>query len=125
MSIGLDPHTGRDRWWIYDYFPETVDLDKQRYPSVDRLRSEMDQVGFSRCETSEVEHIVASMTAESAQMKGHFDRSFTSQFTILTDGEFRRGLQRMADAVKVTSGRGAMLMLQSDLRLYSTTGWVE
>src|SRR5262249_15664440 len=30
-TIGLDPHTGLDKWWIYDYFENTLDLDKQRY----------------------------------------------------------------------------------------------
>jgi ubiquinone/menaquinone biosynthesis C-methylase UbiE len=61
MSIGLDPHTGRDSWWIYDYFPETIDLDRQRYPSVGGIGFEMARTGFSRCETREVEHIVATM----------------------------------------------------------------
>src|SRR5215831_6832306 len=30
MIVGLDPHAGIDRWWVYDYFPETVELDRQR-----------------------------------------------------------------------------------------------
>jgi SAM-dependent methyltransferase len=125
VSIGLDPHSGRDSWWIYDYFPETIDLDQQRYLSVGALRSEMARTGFARCETREVEHIVAKMSVDSARAKGHFDRSFTSQFTILTDEEFRRGLKRILDADGTTSDRSTALLLQSDLRLYATTGWAE
>ena len=125
MSIGLDPHSGRDRWWIYDYFPETIDLDQQRYPSVGGLGSEMARAGFSRCETREVEHIVAKMSVDSARAKGKFDRSFTSQFTILTDEEFGRGLKRIIDADEATSSGSPALLLQSDLRLYATTGWAE
>lgn len=125
LSIGLDPHTGRDSWWIYECFHETIALDKQRFWSVGSLRSEMARTGFGRCETREVEHIVAKMSAASAQAKGHFDRGFTSQFTILTDEEFKRGLGRIADAVKATSDGSTALMLQSDLRLYATTGWAE
>lgn len=122
MSIGLDPHTGRDRWWLYEYFPETIDLDRQRYPSVATLRAEMARAGFTRCETREVEHIVSTVSAESARTNGHLDRSFTSQFTILTDEEFGRGLQRIADAVN-TMSCGATLLLKSDLHLHATIGW--
>jgi ubiquinone/menaquinone biosynthesis C-methylase UbiE len=58
MSVGLDPHTGLDRWWVYDYFHETLDLDAQRYPSTLELRADMARMGFRRCETSVAEHLV-------------------------------------------------------------------
>jgi len=81
ISIGLDPHSGRDRWWIYDYFSQTIDLDRQRYPSVATIRAQMAKAGFGRCETREVEHIVGAISVESARATGHLDRSF-KQFTI-------------------------------------------
>jgi ubiquinone/menaquinone biosynthesis C-methylase UbiE len=31
MTIGLDPHSGVDRWFIYDCFEPVRDLDRQRY----------------------------------------------------------------------------------------------
>src|SRR5262245_46249061 len=33
MTIGLDPHSGLDHWWVYDYFTPTLELDRQRYLS--------------------------------------------------------------------------------------------
>jgi SAM-dependent methyltransferase len=30
MTIGLDPHTGVDRWYIYEYFEPVVEIDKRR-----------------------------------------------------------------------------------------------
>ncbi len=124
LSIGLDPHAGRDRWWVYEYFPETLALDEERYPSADALRTAMVDAGLVRCATYEVEHIVATRTVDSARAAGYLDRSFTSQFMILTDREFEQGLRRIADAAETPSTAGAPLLLQSDLYLYATTGWV-
>ena len=28
MSVGLDPHTALDQWWIYDYFPGALAADR-------------------------------------------------------------------------------------------------
>lgn len=63
MSLSLDPHAGLDRWWVYNYFHETLDLDKQRYPSTSELREEMSKAGFRRCETSVAEHLTMKIPA--------------------------------------------------------------
>lgn len=31
--IGMNPHPLQDRWFIYDYFPGTLEADLKRYPS--------------------------------------------------------------------------------------------
>ena len=35
--IGMNPHDGRDRWFLYDYFPGTYETDLSRYPSIDAI----------------------------------------------------------------------------------------
>ena len=32
LVVGLDPHSESDRWFIYDYFTGTREIDKCRYP---------------------------------------------------------------------------------------------
>ncbi|MBI3249162.1 MAG: class I SAM-dependent methyltransferase [Deltaproteobacteria bacterium] len=123
MSVGLDPHAGLDRWWVYDYFHETLDLDTQRYPSAATLRADMAGAGFSRCETSVAEHFVTQMPAHAARERGLLDRSYTSQLTILSTQEHQAGLDRIAQAMAAEQAQGAVLMLLADLRLYATVGW--
>ncbi len=60
----------------------------------------MADAGFLRCDTHEVEHIVATKTVDSARTAGYLDCSFTSQFTILTDQEFEQGLRRIEGAAQ-------------------------
>ena len=46
MTVALDPHTGTDQWWVYDYFEGTLEIDRQRYPSCDQIREWMSDAGF-------------------------------------------------------------------------------
>jgi len=92
MTVGLDPHAGLDKWWVYDYFPETLELDKECYLSSGEIIKEMSQRGFVRCEASEAQHVKATMPAPLAGAEGLLDRSFTSQLAILSKEEYESGL---------------------------------
>ena len=124
MIVGLDPHAGLDRWWIYDYFPETVELDRQRYPSTAEIRENMVQVGFSCCETIVAEHLTLQMPAHTAIERGLLAQSYTSQLTILSTEEYQEGMARITQAVDAAKVAGKELMLVGDLRLYATSGWL-
>jgi SAM-dependent methyltransferase len=124
MIVGLDPHAGIDRWWVYDYFPETVELDRQRYPSAAEIRANMMEVGFSRCETTVAEHLTLQMPARTAIERGLLAQSYTSQLTILSTQEYQDGIGRIAQAIDAEKVRGEELILIGDLRLYATRGWL-
>src|SRR6266508_1457600 len=32
LIVGIDPHCGVDQWFVYDYFPECIEIDRSRYP---------------------------------------------------------------------------------------------
>lgn len=124
MIVGLDPHTRLDRWWVYDYFHETLELDKQRYPSTVELKGDMDRAGFQWCETSVADHLTLQMTARAALDRGLLDQSYTSQLTILSAQEYQEGMARVTRAIDAAQARGETLTLMADLRLYATVGWL-
>src|SRR6185436_15957866 len=45
LTIGKDPHTDHDTWWVYDYFDETRGIDRARFARVRTLRGELTQAG--------------------------------------------------------------------------------
>ena len=120
MTIGLDPHSGRDSWWVYDYFPETAAIDRARFAPVRIIRGELTRAGFAWAESMEADHIESQRPLRDAFPSG-ISRQFTSQLSVLTDDEFARGLQRVADAAAAAGGD---IPLVADLRFYATTGWV-
>ncbi len=125
MIIGLDPHTGQERWWVYDYFLGVLVLDKERYPPSAEIRAAMARAGIARSETWEAQHIIRQVFARDAMERNLLDRSVTSQLMILSEQEYQDGLHRIRSAMDTASAMGEELMLATDLRLYATIGWVE
>jgi len=122
MTIGLDPHAGTDRWYVYDYFETVLTLDKRRYPSTCRLREWMQAAGFVSCHTREVQHWTTSIDGRAALKQGRLDRTTTSQLRMLSDDEYREGLDEILNAAAAAEARGESLLLAADLRLYATSG---
>ena len=118
MLVALDPHTGVDQWWVYDYFDGTREIDKQRYPSCEHIRAWMNAAGFKDTYTREVQHLPGDASARHALETGIVDPGHTSQLAVLTADEFSRGVARIRAALV----RDADLRLSADLRLYGTFG---
>lgn len=111
LSIGLDPHTGVDRWWIYDYFPGALVADRRRYLPTPRLREMLVAAGFSAPRTEVVQHLPAERAFDVAVERGHLERQSTSQLMVISDAEYETGMRRL---------RAERPILRSDLRLYAT-----
>ena len=120
MTVGLDPHTGQDEWWIYQYFPETLIADRQRYLPASRIREVMTSSGFDACETRIIQHIPRELTVSEAMTGGFMNRASASQLMMLSEPEYEAGVKRIHDADAASNGRTT---LRSNLRLYGTTGW--
>ena len=119
LSIGKDPHAERDHWWVYDYFPETLGIDRERFARVRTLRGELAAAGFSWAESFECDHIEAARSATDAMETGIVDRAYTSQLTVLSNEEFEAGAARIRAA---NAAAGGDLQLVTDFRLYATVG---
>jgi ubiquinone/menaquinone biosynthesis C-methylase UbiE len=117
MTVGLDPHTGNDRWWIYDYFPTALIEDRRRYLPAATIREFMEAAGFSSCDTREIQHLSAQMSVSDAACLGCLDPTSTSQLMVISRAEYEAGMKR------IRGGEGDAAVLRSDLSLYATTGW--
>jgi ubiquinone/menaquinone biosynthesis C-methylase UbiE len=124
MTVGLDPHTGVDQWYIYDYFEPVREIDRRRYPAARQIREWMGAVGFAECVTREIQHLPVRLAAREALEAGRLDKSATSQLSVLTDEEYRQGIDRVREAIESAEVRGESVCLTADLRLYATFGAV-
>ena len=122
LTIGLDPHAGRDTWWIYEFFPETVTIDLERYPAVKTIRAEMVRAGFESAESHEVQTFEHVMPAARAFERGLVARSFSSQLAVLTDDEFDAGVARLRQSMQTSEQSGGALQLVSELHLFAAIG---
>ncbi|HEY2856343.1 MAG TPA: class I SAM-dependent methyltransferase [Gemmatimonadaceae bacterium] len=111
LTIGLDPHSGEDQWWIYDYFPGARAADRERYRSTNAIREMLLAAGFVSAHSEVVQHLPASRPYERALKQGLLDRRSTSQLMVISDDEFAAGMLRLSSERPV---------LRADLRLYGT-----
>ena len=121
LIVGLDPHTRRDRWWIYDYFPGALVADRMRYPSADAIRGMMASAGFERCTTERVQRLRRRLQLSEASSRGFLERAHTSQLMVISDEEYQAGLARIRTA-DISSPHERVL--EADLTLYGTIGWL-
>lgn len=124
FTVGIDPHTGLDQWWIYDYFEHSLEIDKGRYPPTHEIRSLMEEAGFHKCQTKEAQHKPRVFSATTAREIGLLEKTSTSQLTLLSDEEFKGGMDRIRRIEDTEQKKGKELLLTGDLRLYATTAWV-
>ena len=124
MTVGLDPHTHLDSWYIYDYFEGTLKMGKKRYPPCDQIREWMEGAGFVECTTMQAQHVRLHLNAREALESGQLDKSVTSHLAMLSQEEYAQGIEAMKREIDAADARGQELQLRADLRLYLTQGSV-
>ena len=117
LSIGLDPHARKGSWFVYDYFPETLEIDRSRYPSRDRRGSWLLAAGFDEVQVSIAEHLHAKRTYEQARQQGILEPTYTSQLSLLPPAAYDAGITRL----RAAAGGDPSFELEADLYLFATT----
>lgn len=116
LSIGLDPHEGGERWYVYDFFPGARALDLARFPSREQRFDLFRRGGFENVVVEIAERLSLSLSLEQARRDGVLQRTFTSQLTALPDEQYEEGLRRIGAA----AATDASFRLEVDLPLYLT-----
>jgi ubiquinone/menaquinone biosynthesis C-methylase UbiE len=112
LTIGLDPHAGLDSWFVYDYFPSTLAADQGRFLPTAEIRQQLTAHGFVDATTEVTQHLPIDMAFDEGMERGLLDRTSKSQLLILSEAEYRAGLERL---------NAERPRLRADLRLYATT----
>jgi SAM-dependent methyltransferase len=125
LVCGLDPHTGNERWWIYDYYASALASDRQRFASSAAIITMLEHAGFTRARSSEVHRFASQHVAREALERGLLDQHTTSQLALLDAAEYAAGIERLRRDIVAAEERDETLMLDTELRLYAVTAWVE
>lgn len=97
--VNLDPHIGRDRWYLYDYFEGVHAADLQRFPSSGALLDWMLTAGFTRAEWRVAEHIQQEFVGRAVLENPFTQKHGSSQLAMLSDAAYIAGLNRLHTAI--------------------------
>ena len=120
--IGMNPHTGRDQWYLYDYFPGTLEADLRRYPSSGMLTDWMIAAGFDVVRWQVVERLLDTRVGRDIFAGPMLHKNSTSQLTLLTDEAYAGGIARIRSVVKRAEAAGEKLVFPVDISLAMVTG---
>jgi len=120
--VGLDPHRHRDPWYLYEFFPETRQLDLQRYPSSDQLRDWMQASGLKSVEIVEVERLQRRFSGAEVLEDYFLERRASSQLALLSEGAWAQGLTRIRKAILDGESRGDPPVFEVNLPLVLVCG---
>lgn len=118
--LGLDPHTGHERWWIYDFYPDALAVDRARFPAPAALREQLAAHGFTQIVSREAERLQPSGVASEALSNGKLGKGVTSQLALMSDADYEAGIARLQRAIDAAAARGETLRLETDLRIVAT-----
>src|SRR5262249_43782645 len=81
----------------YEFFPSARAIDEARLPSVGRVREAFEARGFSTVALDTIEQEIDPSLAAHYE---RIERRALSAFELMSDAEFRHGLELMRDAVQ-------------------------
>jgi SAM-dependent methyltransferase len=120
--VGMSPRGGRDRWYLYDYFPGTRERDLERYPSCGAIADWMIDAGFGAVHWRVVEKLCDSRTGREILDEPMLQKKATSQLTLLTDEEYSAGLSRIRAAVAKAEAVREEIVFSVDISLHMVEG---
>ena len=102
--INLDPHIGRDRWYLYDYFDGVLTTDLRRFPSSGKLLDWMLESGFARTEWRVAEHVHQEFIGREILDNPFTQKGGSSQLALLSDAAYADGMERIHAALDNADG---------------------
>jgi SAM-dependent methyltransferase len=122
---GMDPRSRHDRWYLYDYFPGTQELDLRRYPSSGEIVNWMIDAGFDLLRWQVVERLHETRTGREILDDPMLQKNATSQLTLLSDQEYAAGIARIQAAIAQAEAHGGEAVFPVDVSLQMVVGFVQ
>jgi ubiquinone/menaquinone biosynthesis C-methylase UbiE len=122
--VGLDPHSGHDRWYLYEYFIGTLAADQARYPSTGQLVDWLIAAGFERVAWHVPERIVSRVVGRELLGNHFVQRHGTSQLALLSEAGYAAGIERLTAAITAAESQGQSLAFEANLALHAVMGIV-
>jgi ubiquinone/menaquinone biosynthesis C-methylase UbiE len=121
-TIGIDPHTRNNRWYLYDYFPGTLETDLRRFPAHQTVGEWMRAAGLESIRTRQVERILDEHIGSEVLDNPFLEKGSNSQLALLSDDDYAAGIATIRAAVRQAEAAGETLRFAVDLALIMVTG---
>ena len=84
-------------WWLYEFFPEAIEIDAARFWSADRIAEALSARGLN----ADVDLDAGPQEIQATEAVAEAERRVVSQLALLDDAAYLRGLAHLQDAAAV------------------------
>jgi len=123
VNVGMDPHAGRDRWYLYDIFPGTLATDQARFPSAGLLVDWVKAADFERAAWLTPERITNTLAGRAVLDDPFLQKHGTSQLALLSDDAYQAGLARLRQSLEAAEAVEQVLLFEVDLWMSAVVAW--
>jgi SAM-dependent methyltransferase len=123
VNAGMDPHAGRDRWYLYDNFPGTLAADQRRFPSAGTLIDWVKAAGFERAAWLTPERVRSALSGRAVLADPFLQKHGTSQLALLSDAAYAAGVAKIEQALAAAEAAGVGLSFEADLWFSAIVAW--
>jgi ubiquinone/menaquinone biosynthesis C-methylase UbiE len=120
--IGMDPHSGRDRYYLYEYFEGTLATDLRRFPPSETVESWMRQTGFDPVRQGTADWIRETFIGDQIWEDPFLAKEATSQLTLLSQQTYQEGLERIRAAIQAANQIDEEISFLADIEVTIITG---
>ncbi len=121
--VGMDPRAHRHKWYIYDYFDGTYDVDLGRFPPWRTVMDWMMSAGYREVELRPVERIEDHKQGQEVLEDPFLRKDATSQLSLQSDEAYATGLARIRAALAAAEAAAKNLLFPVDISLQMLVGW--
>ena len=120
--VGSDPHSRRDSWYVYQYFDTTYATDLDRFPTWPQVADWLGRSGFENVDRREVERVDDPKHGREVLDDPYLRKDACSQLTLLTDGAYAAGLNRIRTALADAEERQKTIVFRSEFAIEMLSG---
>ena len=121
VIVCMNPHSGIDDWFIYDYFEGTHKKDLQRYPSPNNLEDWLLKAGFSNVSFQIGERLQNKLIGQDVFP---IPKDYTSQLSLLTEQEYETGIKKIKEYIDSAYSKNELPEFNVDISLSMVTAHV-
>lgn len=121
--IGMDIISRLQRWYVYDYFPETVLIDRERFPTWAQVAGWLEIAGFKPGSRQVVETFKKNWKGRAVFDDPFLQKESNSTLVLLDDAAYAAGLERVEQAILRAETRGESIAFTSVLEISLQIAW--
>lgn len=120
--IGLDPHLPQTKWYLYDFFRGTREIDRKRFLPHAEIHRLMAEAGFQKITTVTAEHLKTTLVGRQVLGDPFLERTSTSQLQLISEEDYAAGRSSIASALERAEESNQILNFEVDLTISATIG---